>query len=124
MDVRTPRQLIDQAIRENRFGERLLYGMASTFIVVGLFVLVWAAIHGEGAVAVAGSIATALFWPAMKSARRTRKESVAIRLLEAPLSLAQTAVEANNMLQLFFVNAMREELTREVKTKVAVKASD
>jgi len=111
MTVRTPRQVIDQALKENQFGERLLYSMACTFIVVGLFVLVWAAVHGERLVAVLGAISSALFWPAMNSARQTRKESVAIRLLEAPLSRADTAIEAANMLQLFFADTMRQQQT-------------
>jgi hypothetical protein len=38
----------------------------------------------------------------MTSARRTRKESLAIRLLEAPLSRADTAKDAAETLRRFF----------------------
>jgi len=109
MPARTPRQVIDQAVAENRFGERLLYGMACAFVVIGLFVLVWAAINRLPVIAAAGSIATALFWPAVKSARQTRKESIAIRLLEAPLTRADTAKEAADMLWQFFDGLMLEK---------------
>jgi len=56
-----------------------------------------------------GTLASGLFWPAMNSARRTRKESVAIRLLEAPLSRADTAKEAAEMLQHLFHEIFREK---------------
>ena len=113
MQARTPRQIIDQAVEENRFGERLLYVMACAFAVVGLLVLVWAAINRLPVIAVAGSISTSLFWPAAKSARQTRKESVAIRLLEAPLSRADTAREAAEMPQQLFDELMQERQSVE-----------
>lgn len=109
MAARTPRQVIDLAVAENRFGERLLYGMACAFVGIGLFVLIWAVIQGSPIVAVCGSISSALFWPAINSARQTRKESVAIRLMEAPLSRADTAKEAADMLQKLFDDLMLEK---------------
>ena len=109
MAVRTPRQVIDQAVAENRFGERLLYGMACAFAAVGLFVLIWAAINRLSIVALAGSGASALFWPAVNSARKTRKESVAIRLLEVPLSRAETAAQAADMLKNVYDELMLEK---------------
>jgi hypothetical protein len=109
MRARTPREVIDQAIAENRFGERLLYGMAVAFAAIGLLVLVWAAVTREPVVAVAGSISSYLFWPAAKFARQTRKESIAIRLLEATLSRADTAAEAARMLGRLFDELMLEK---------------
>jgi hypothetical protein len=107
--------VIDKAISENQLGELLLYGLAGTFASIGSFVLVWATLHGESLVAVAGSIASSLFWPAIRSARQTRKESIAIRLLEAPLSRADTAKEAADMLHRFFDSLMLER-TRAAQT--------
>jgi hypothetical protein len=48
---------------------------------------------------VGGAIETALFWPALSSVRKTRKENIAIRLLEAPLSMANSSKEAADMLR-------------------------
>jgi hypothetical protein len=119
MQVRTPRQIIDQAVAENRLGERLLYVMACAFATVGLLVLAWAAINRLPLIAVAGSISTSLFWPAAKSARQTRKESIAIRLLEAPLSRADTATEAAEMLRQLFDELMLDRQGTERKKGTA-----
>lgn len=96
--MRTPKDVIDQAISENRISEWLLYAFSIIFVTVGLCVLVWGVVKGETISTIAGFISTSLFWPAMTSARRTRKENIAIRLLEAPLSRADTAKEAAEML--------------------------
>ncbi len=96
--MRTAKDVIDQAIEDNRLSEWLLYTFSVLFVVVGLGVLVWGLMKGETISAIAGLVSTSLFWPAMTSARRTRKENIAIRLLEAPLSHADTAKEAAEML--------------------------
>jgi len=105
--LRTAREVIDQAIAENKAGERLLYAFAGAFVAVGLSVIVWAIVGKETVFAVVGMMTSSLFWPAMTSVRRTRKESVAIRLLEAPLSRADTAREAAEMLQQLFQEIFR-----------------
>jgi hypothetical protein len=88
-----------------------LYGLAAGFACVGLLVLVWAAINREGIIEIAGSVASSLFWRAVRSARQTRKESIAIRLLEAPLSRADKSKEAADMLRQFFDKLMLEKPT-------------
>jgi len=108
MAPRTARDVIDQAVEENRVGERLLYGMACVFGATGVFLIAWAAIEKLPFVAVAGALSTSLLWPSISSARKTRKESVAIRLLEVPLSRADTSEEASAMLHRFFEQQMRE----------------
>jgi hypothetical protein len=100
--IRTALEVINQAISENKLGERLLYGFAVAFATIGLFVIVWAAINRSNIVSVVGLLTSALFWPAMSSVRRTRKENIAIRLLETPLSRADTAKDAAEMLQQLF----------------------
>src|SRR6266446_1109460 len=96
---RTAQRVIDEAIRENRLGEWLCYLFAIVFVVVGVGVIIAGAVTGQGVVAVAGSIASILFWPAMKEARQMRKENMAIRLLEAPLSMAETSRAAAEALR-------------------------
>ena len=46
-EPRTPKLVIDQAIRDNRVAERLCYLFAIAFVAAGLFTLVWGAITGE-----------------------------------------------------------------------------
>lgn len=101
--ARTPEEVIDQAIRENRFGEWLLYGFAVLFAFTGLFLIVFAAMKDSPLSAGLGIISSTLFLPAMRSARRTRQESVAIRLLQAPLRQADTAKEAAEAIRIVFV---------------------
>ena len=109
---RTARDVIDEAIRENHSGERLLYVLSGASVVVGLFVVLWATVMREGMIAVAGSLCTSLLWPAMRQARQIRKENIALRLLEAPLSKAQTATAAAEMIRRLF-----EEMFSEPKEK-------
>ena len=104
---RASKEVIDAAIKENRFGEYLLYSFAVTFVATGLFALVWGVLHGSEISAIVGLLASALFWPAMSSARRTRKENIAIRLLEAPLARADTAKEAAETLRKVFDDLIR-----------------
>jgi len=96
---RTAREVIDQAIHENRAGEWLCYVFAVVFVVVGVAVIIWGAAAGQGIVALAGSIASVLFWPALREARQIRKENMAIRLLEVPLSMAGTGKAAAEALR-------------------------
>lgn len=101
---RTAKQVIDQAIGDNKLNEYLLYGFASVLVLTGVAVLVVGAFRGEGLVALAGGISSALFIPAMNEARKIRRENIAIRLLERPLSMAETAHEAADALKEFFLD--------------------
>jgi hypothetical protein len=102
--VRSAQEIIDQAIGENRFGERLCYAFATLFVLVGIGVIIWGAKAGDGIVSIAGSIAGILFWPAVREARQMRKENMMIRPLEAPLSMATTADAAAKSLRDAFVS--------------------
>ena len=99
---RPARDIIDQAINENRVGEIITYAFAIVFVVVGVGTIVAGIVAQEGLVAVAGAIASSLFYPALRAARQTRREKIAIRLLEAPLSKAETATDAADMLRRTF----------------------
>ena len=69
------------------------------FVLVGVGVIVWSMFSKQTLATVSGAIETALFWPALSSVRKTRKENIAIRLLEAPLSMANSSKEAADMLR-------------------------
>jgi hypothetical protein len=104
-EPRTAKQVIDQAIRENRLGERLCYGFATVFVAIGIAV-VGRALFAEQSVwtTLVGAAVSALFWPAMNAARQIRRENLAIRLLEFPLDKAETAQAAADMLQKAFLD--------------------
>lgn len=98
-EARTAKDVIDDAIRENNSAAWLLYGFAITFVMVGLFVLIVGIVQGNNITSILGAAASTMFWPSMSAARRTRKENIAIRLLEAPLSQSSSVEDAAGMLQ-------------------------
>jgi hypothetical protein len=107
--ARTPKQVIDQAIRENRYAEYLCYGFAICFAtvgVVGFFILV---IAGQPVLTIASGIASILFWPALSNAREIRKENIANRLLEVPLGLATNEESAAKALEKVFLSTLNRE---------------
>jgi len=81
---RTAKQVIDQAIEDNKVSEYVLYAFATAFVLSGMIALIAGVIRQEGLVALAGGIGSALFFPAMHQARQIRRENIAIRLLESP----------------------------------------
>jgi hypothetical protein len=103
---RTAKQVIDQAIRDNKISEWLLYAYASLFVAGGITAILWGMIIGEGIVSLAGSIAGILFYPAIRQAREIRRENIAIRLLEVPLSLSHSTQEAADALREFFLSTL------------------
>ena len=92
VEPRTAKLVIDQAIKENRTGESLCYGLAITFVCTGVAVI-GRSFFVEQAIwtTLIGAVVSGLFWPAISSARQIRRENLAIRLLEFPLSKAETA---------------------------------
>jgi hypothetical protein len=106
---RTARQVIDQAIRENRVSEWLLYAFATVFVCTGVFAVIFGVIYREGIVAVGGGIAGALFYPAIRLSQSIRRENMAIRLLEEPLNRAETAEEAARAIREHFARVFEHE---------------
>ncbi len=103
--IRPARELIDQAIHENRINERLLYAFAIVFVAIGAFAICWSIVVNVGLASVGGTISSILFWPAMQLARRIREQNIALRMLEVPLDRSQTAEEASRLLRDFFARA-------------------
>jgi hypothetical protein len=102
--TRSAREVIDQAIKENRLGEYLCYGFASAFVLGGLLVLGWSVYSDQSAiVTIVGAVTSGLCWPGVANAIRIRRENIAIRLLETPLSTAGTATDAAAMLREAFL---------------------
>ncbi len=103
---RTATEIINQAIHENRFGERLLYLFSCPTFFVGIGALVTGVYQGQQVIAASGAVATTLFYLAMRLARGIREQNMAIRLLEIPLTNSKTAEEAAKILQEFFASTI------------------
>jgi hypothetical protein len=106
---RTAKEVIDQAIAENKSGEWLIYGFATVFALVGLFLLIWAALKGEPIAALAGTLSGTLCWPAVRAVERIRSQNMAIRTLEISLSRADTGKEAAEMLLHLYGELFRDK---------------
>lgn len=100
---RPARDVIDDAIRENRYWEWLCGVLVVTFVVVGVGVIVHGAWVQNSGVSIAGSIAAALFWPALQNAVAIRRANIAIRLLEVPLGHAKTTQQAADAIREAFL---------------------
>ncbi len=106
---RTAQEVVDLAIRENRFGERLLYGFASLFVACGVAAIAHGIYSSATIETLVGAIGSALFYPAMHLAKRIRQQNIAIRLLEAPLSRADTAQDAAVAIRTAFSEVFTEK---------------
>jgi len=102
--MRTPKEVIDQAIAENRIPEYVLYIFACLFVLTGV-ILVGVAIYNKNPITgISGVALNGLAWPAYNATRRIRSENLMLRMLEVPLMKAKTADEAAKMLTQAFGN--------------------
>jgi hypothetical protein len=106
---RTANEVIDEAIKENKLGEYLLYLFSCTTFFVGIAALGVGAYNGERLTASLGTVASVMFYPAMRLAKKIREQNVAIRLLEIPLNNAKTAEEAALVLKAFFESTISNQ---------------
>ena len=114
-EPRPAKDVIEQAIAENRRAEVLLCVFACVVVTVGVGVLIYGVVSGQAVVALAGAISSSLFVPAMAYAKRIRKENMAIRLLEDPLTKAETASDAADAIRVSFLRLSSEEPSQKRK---------
>jgi hypothetical protein len=111
-EPRTPKLVIDQAIRDNRLPELLCYGFSAIFVVAGVFTLIVGAFTSDAVVAICGTVSSSFFFPALASARSIREDNMAIRLLEISLDKAATAEQAAQALSDAFTRLFVERKVR------------
>lgn len=104
----TVQDVINRAIRENRTAEILLYCFTVLFVVVGAVVIIWSLIRNSPATGAVGVASSVLFVPGITNARRIRKENLMIRLMEVPLTRAETADDAARIVTLLFQQSLQE----------------
>lgn len=73
--------------------------------------MAWSMIEKEPLMAIAGVADSALFWPAVRFADKTRRSNIMLRTLEIPLNRARTAEEAAEMLRRVFESHFSEKST-------------
>jgi hypothetical protein len=111
-EPRSAQSVINQAIKENRAGEQLLYVFASILVGVGAVTILSGVVaifmghSGGGIASLAGAIASSLFYPAIRQTREIREANIAIRMMEIPLSRASSAEEAARTIQEAFLGRL------------------
>jgi hypothetical protein len=100
--MRSANDVIDQAIRENRGGEILIYTYTVLIVLTGLGLIIGSMIQKQPIMSLAGAAENVLLWPAFRAAERIRNIKIALRMLEIPLNMAKTAEEAAKMLKQVF----------------------
>jgi hypothetical protein len=95
---RTAKKVIDEAIREGRKWEWLCYSLVVVFVLLGIVIIAIGIIRESGLTALAGSIFTICFWPALRYAESVRKDLARTRLYELPLTAAKGADELTKIL--------------------------
>lgn len=96
---RPAKEIIDDALRDNKSWEWLCFGLVVLLVATGVAVLITGIIQNEIVVAVTGGGVTGLFWPALGYARGFRRDNIRIRLFEFALSKADTTQEAAAILR-------------------------
>jgi len=111
--MRTEQEVINDAIQENRIPEYLLYGVAILFVLTGE-ALIGAAIYNREALdAIAGVALNGLGWPAYRAIREIRHNNMMMRLLEVPLSKAESEEEAARMLIELFLERWKSQSSND-----------
>jgi len=100
--VRMARAVIDAALKENRPWEQLCYWIIVASVVAGILVLLIGAWVGSIATMFATSTMGVFIWPALRASIEYRKENMAMRLMELPLSRAATADQAADAISVVF----------------------
>jgi hypothetical protein len=92
--LRTARAVINEAIRENSQWDTMCWWLVIAFACTGVLTVLVGLILNNGLVTLSGSVAGALFWPALYYAVTIRRANIALRLLELALNNARTVDEA------------------------------
>ena len=113
--TRPAKDIIDDALRDNRSWEWLCYALVFLLVLTGVGTLITGIIQQKEVVVLTGGGVIGLFWPAMRFARGFRQDNIRIRLFEYALAKATTATEAADILRTA-LNPLAPPPTAEGKT--------
>ncbi len=112
---RTPRSVINEAIRETAGFNALCYWGLVVFGLTGVITILTAVYRGDPWTATVGAVPAALCWPAMRYAILIRQQNVALRMLELALTNVKSAEQALNAInQAFGVHFGDQEIKKNV----------
>ena len=88
--ARTAQQVIESALKENRFSEIALYACILLLFLVGLAIVLWTVWLNQAWASTCGPAISLLVIPMLKQLRDIRQEKLKLRLIEVPLGIATT----------------------------------
>jgi hypothetical protein len=91
---RTPRSVINEAIRETEPYDKLCWWGLVLFGLTGTLTILAGVLQGNAGIGAVGAVSAALCWPAMNAAISIRRGNVSLRLLELALNNVATADQA------------------------------
>lgn len=106
---RPAKEIIDAAIEDNRWWERLCFGVILVCLAVGVAGAVVGMVKGDGLISLFGSAFAALFWPALRYTVGVRRDNIRIRLYEIALARAETSEQMAAILREIFEPARQSE---------------
>jgi hypothetical protein len=92
--IRTPRLVINEAIRETAGFNALCYWGLVIFGLTGVIAILAAVLRGDAWIGGVGTIPAVLCWPTMRYAILIRKQNINLRLLELTLNNVKSAEQA------------------------------
>jgi len=93
-----PKEVIDQAIQDNRVPMVILYVFACMFVISGVLLITPSIWNRMPLAAVSGAALNGLTWPAVGVTRVLRQQNPMLQMLESLLTKARTEEEAAKML--------------------------
>lgn len=105
----TAQSVIDKAIKENMISQYLMFIFASVSFCIGVFCVIYSIMVDKYSYAMISTFSGLVFIPSLKFISKSRKENLAIRLLEVPLSRADTAKQAAEALCQYFCDSKTSE---------------
>lgn len=109
--VRSAEDVIDEAISDNLWWERLCYGLVIVFGTTGVAAIVAGFMKESGTISLSGTGPIVLLWPLLRFIERVRNDNIRIRMHELALAKAKTTNE--------MVAILREVFNRVPTTKDA-----
>jgi hypothetical protein len=105
---RTPQELIDGAISENKKWDWLCFVLVCILSLLAIGGIVYGTIQNQWTAGVGAGVATLGFWPCLQYVREVRRENVALRVLEASLSDPKEAKATFETLRRVYVSRCKK----------------
>ena len=114
--LRTPRNVINEALRETAGWDTICWYGVILFGLTGVVTILGSLLAGSPLTAIAGTVPAGLCWPCIHYASTIKRGNVALRMLELALDQAKSAEQAymaiNKAFESHYVNVGSNNVVR------------